>query len=104
MAFELKPIQTVKLDGRECEISVNAEQRLRLSTAKFDTEENSKRAIEIMASCFVNDEAFALEKLAKVAPFDLQRFQTYLIAGETGVKATDDAIEKQLLKGVEDVK
>ena len=55
-----------------------------------------KKADEIIASCFPNDEAFVLEYLAKCPTPAKSRLVAYLIGGEETVKAVERAYEQQL--------
>lgn len=97
-------IEPVDFKGHECAPILDAEKRLRLSTIKFDTEEDTKRADEVLASCFA--EPFAGEFIReKMTADDKVVLKTYLLGGETGLnrlsEATSGAIEKYITRVVE---
>lgn len=96
MALTLKTIEPVKIDDKSCAPKVNAEQRLRLSEVKLDTEEERAEAIKLIASCFPADEKYVAGKLEQMMTFDIQRLQAYLMAGDTGLDMIDRALEKAM--------
>lgn len=98
-------IEPVDFRGHECQPNLDAEKRLRLSTIKFDTEEDVKRADEVLASCF--DDPYAGEFIkTHLTSDDKVVLKTYLLGGETGLnrlsEATSGAIEKYVQRAIEE--
>lgn len=94
-------LEPIDFHGKEYMPKVDAEKRLRLSTIKFNTTEETTEADTILCSCFEEQEAkeFIIEKLSAD---DKQLLATYLIGGETAVNRlsnlTDGAIEKYITR------
>lgn len=99
-------IEPIDFGGKMCEAKMDAENKLRLSNAKFDTEENIRMAEDILASCF--DEDYAKDFIRnKLSTDDKIVIKAYLLGGETGLnrlsKATDGAIEKYITRAVDEM-
>lgn len=99
-------LEPIDFKGHLCEPKIDAEKKLRLSTIKFETEEQIQHADDVLASCFEEEYAktFIREKLSVEDKIVLR---TYLQGGETGLnrlsKATDGAIEKYLTRALEGI-
>lgn len=95
MAYKLTKIEPVAFGEKEIEPELDAEKKLRLGRIQYTGGADAeKKADEIIASCFPNDEAFVLEYLAKCTAADKSRLATYLIGGEETVKAVEEAYKK----------
>lgn len=99
-------LEPIDFKGHLCEPKIDAEKKLRLANAKFDTAENTREADDILASCFEDD--FAKEFIrTKLSADDKVVLKMYLTGGETGLnrlsKATDGAIEKYITRALEEV-
>lgn len=96
-------LEPVDFKGTLYEPKLDAEKKLRLSTIKFNTEENIKEADKILASCFDEPEAgeFIRDKLSSD---DKQVLATYLSGGETALnrlsEVTAGAIEKYITREI----
>lgn len=96
-------LEPVDFKGHLCEPKIDAEKKLRLQNANYDTPEHSREADDILVSCFEEDFAktFIREKLSAD---DKLVLKTYLTNGETGLnrlsKATDGAIEKYITRAM----
>ena len=96
MALELKTIQPVTIDGEKCCPVVNPESRLRLSDIKFDNQDNIEAGIKVILDCFPDKKSYLAKKLPDMTPFDLQQLQAYLLAGDSGLKMINEAVEKAM--------
>lgn len=97
MAYKLTKIEPVAFGEKEIEPELDAEKKLRLGRIQYTGGADAeKKADEIIASCFPNDEAFVLEYLAKCPTPAKSRLVAYLIGGEETVKAVERAYEQQL--------
>lgn len=100
MAYKLEfsGLQPVSFAGKDCEcVKPNAEQRLRLSRMKFDTDADEKKSASVLASCFPNDEAFVEQfLLEKATPIEMSKLANYLMAGAEGIGLTEKAINEKL--------
>ena len=98
-------LEPIDFKGKLCEPKVDAEKKLRLQNAKFDTEANIRTADDILASCFDEDYAkdFIREKLSTD---DKVLLRTYLVGGETAVnrmsEVTNGAIEEYVKRAMEE--
>lgn len=98
-------LEPIDFKGKQCEPKVDAEKKLRLQNAKFDTEANIRTADDILASCFDEDYAkdFIREKLSTD---DKVLLRTYLVGGETAVnrmsEVTNGAIEEYVKRAMEE--
>lgn len=98
-------LEPIDFKGKLCEPKVDAEKKLRLQNAKFDTEANIRTADDILASCFDEDYAkdFIREKLSTD---DKILLRTYLVGGETAVnrmsEVTNGAIEEYVKRAMEE--
>lgn len=98
-------LEPIDFKGKLCEPKVDAEKKLRLQNAKFDTEANIRTADDILASCFDDDYAkdFIREKLSTD---DKILLRTYLVGGETAVnrmsEVTNGAIEEYIKRAMEE--
>lgn len=99
-------LEPIDFKGHMCEPKLDAEKKLRLQNASFDTAEKIREADEILASCFEEDfaKSFIREKLSTD---DKVVLKTYLTNGETGLnrlsKATDGAIEKYITRALGEI-
>lgn len=98
-------LEPIDFKGKLCEPKVDAEKKLRLQNAKFDTEANIRTADDILASCFDGDYAkdFIRDKLSTD---DKILLRTYLVGGETAVnrmsEVTNGAIEEYIKRAMEE--
>ena len=97
-------LEPIDFKGHECEPKIDAEKKLRLSNAKFETAEQIREADDILASCF--DEEFAKNFIReKLSTDDKIVLKTYLVNGETGLnrlsEITNGAIEKYINRAIE---
>lgn len=99
-------LEPIDFGGRMCAVSMDAEKKLRLANAKFDTEENMRIADDILASCFQDDYAKDFIR-TKLSADDKVVIKAYLLGGETGLnrlsRATDGAIEKYITRAVDEM-
>lgn len=99
-------LEPVDFKGHLCEPKLDAEKKLRLQNANYDTAQHSLEADDILASCFEDEfaKSFIREKLSVD---DKVVLKTYLTNGETGLnrlsKATDGAIEKYITRAIGEV-
>jgi len=98
-------LEPIDFKGKLCEPKIDAEKKLRLANAKFETTEQIREADEILASCF--DEDFAKTFIReKLSTDDKVVLRTYLVSGETGLnrlsKASDGVIEKYIQRRLGD--
>lgn len=97
-------LEPIDFKGHMCEPKMDAEKKLRLAKAKFDTAEQIREADELLASCFDDEfaKSFIREKLSNDDKIVLK---TYLTGGETGLnrlsQATEGAIEKYLTRALD---
>lgn len=97
-------LEPIDFKGHLCEPKLDAEKKLRLSKANFDTAENAREADDILASCFEEDfaKSFIREKLSVDDKIVLK---TYLSNGETGLnrlsKASEGMVEKYITRAVD---
>ena len=99
-------LEPIDFKGHLCEPKIDAEKKLRLQNASFDTAEKIREADDLLASCF--DEDFAKTFIReKLSVDDKLVLKTYLVGGETGLnrlsKATDGAIEQYITRAMESV-
>lgn len=99
-------LEPIDFKGHMCEPKLDAEKKLRLQNASFDTAEKIKEADELLASCFEEDFAKSFIK-EKLSTDDKLVLKTYLVSGETGLnrlsKATDGAIETYLTRALGEI-
>lgn len=98
-------LEPIDFAGHMCEPKMDAEKKLRLSTIKFGTTEQTREADEILASCF--DDDFAKEFIRdKLSADDKLVLKTYLTKGETGLnllsQTTEGAIEKYISRALDE--
>lgn len=98
-------LEPIDFKGKLCEPKVDAEKKLRLQNAKFDTEANIRTADDILASCF--DEDYAKDFIRdKLSTDDKILLRTYLVGGETAVnrmsEVTNGAIEEYIKRAMEE--
>lgn len=98
-------LEPIDFKGKHCEPKVDAEKKLRLQNAKFDTEANIRTADDILASCF--DEDYAKDFIRdKLSTDDKILLRTYLVGGETAVnrmsEVTNGAIEEYIKRAMEE--
>ena len=99
-------LEPIDFKGHLCEPKLDAEKKLRLQNANYDTAEHAREADDILVSCFDDDfaKSFIREKLSTD---DKVVLKMYLTNGETGLnrlsKATDGAIEKYITRAIGDV-
>lgn len=96
-------LEPVQFKDKLYEPKLDAEKKLRLAEAKFETDEEIREADEVLASCF--DEAEAKEFIkTKLSSQDKQVLATYLTGGETGLnrlsEITSGAIEKYITRAI----
>ena len=98
-------LEPIDFKGKLCEPKIDAEKKLRLNNAKFDTEANIEKADDILASCF--DEKYAKDFIReKLSTDDKILLKTYLTGGETAVnrmsEVTNGAIEEYIKRAMEE--
>jgi len=95
-------IQPVGFGGKDCTpAQLDQETKLRLERLRFDTEANTKKAEETLASCFPDDEAYVLEFIrTKMTGSDKQYLQAYLTGGERAVQMLDESIRTAIAKKI----
>lgn len=99
-------LEPIDFKGHMCEPKIDAEKKLRLQNASFDTAEKVREADDILASCFDDDfaKSFIREKLSTD---DKVVLKTYLTGGETALnrlsKATDGAIEQYITRAMGEI-
>lgn len=99
-------LEPIDFKGHLCEPKLDAEKKLRLQNASYETAERAREADDILVTCFDDDFAktFIREKLSIDDKIVLKM---YLTNGETGLnrlsKATDGAIEKYLTRAIGDM-
>lgn len=99
-------LEPIDFRGKLCEPKLDVEKRLRLQNISFDTEEKTREANDVLASCFDDEYArnFIREKLSND---DKLVLKTYLVGGETGLNrlsdATNRAIESYLSRNPEEL-
>lgn len=103
MAFTTKTKQSVEIDGVAYIPNVTTELRLRLSgdEMKFDTEEASARAYNVIAECFGDKKEEVRALLPKISTFDLQLMRAYLLGGDRAVKIIEDEFARSMGAGNE---
>ena len=104
MAFKNSQIEPVEFGDKKCAPELDAERKLRLQRIQFSTAELEKKADEIIASCFPDDEAFVLDYLAKCPVTAKSRLATYLIGGEETVKAIEKAYQENIAEAMKGAK
>lgn len=98
-------IQPVQFGAKDCTPEINAETRLRLERAGFETQESTKKAEEILASCFPDDEAYVLEFIrTKMTTTDKQILKAYLTGGDRAVTLFEDAVRDAIKTSVNKTK
>lgn len=98
-------LEPIDFKGHLCEPKLDAEKKLRLSNAKFETTEQIREVDEILASCF--DDEFAKSFIRdKLSADDKMVLKTYLLSGETGLnrlsQATEGFVEKYITRAMGD--
>ena len=99
-------LEPIDFKGHMCEPKIDAEKKLRLQNASFDTAEKAREADDILVSCFDDDfaKSFIREKLSTD---DKVVLKTYLTGGETALnrlsKATDGAIEQYITRAMGEI-
>ena len=100
MAYKLEfsGLQPVSFAGKDCVcVKPNAEQRLRLTHIKFDTDADEKKSAQVLASCFPEDAEFVEQfLLSKATPIEMSKLANYLMAGAEGIGLTEKAINEKL--------
>lgn len=98
-------IQPVQFGGRDCApTTLSTELKLRVERASFETEEQEKRADEVLASCFPDDEAYVLDFLqTKMTATDKRFLQAYLTGGEKAIAILEDTIKTGIARRMESV-
>jgi len=96
MALSLETMQPITIDDKKCAPKVDPEQKLRLSQIKLTGDENKQRSYEIIAGCFPEDRDYVLSKLPGLSEMDISVLVTYLIQGETGVKAVSESVIREI--------
>lgn len=90
-------LEPIDFKGKQYDPKIDAEKKLRLQSAKFDTQTNADAATEVLASCFDEQEAKDFIR-TKLSDADKEVLVVYLVSGETGInrlsRASDGAIEK----------
>lgn len=96
-------IQPVQFGAKDCTpAALNAEIKLRLERISFDTEADTKKAEEILAGCFPDDEAYVLDFIrAKMTTIDKQILRAYLTGGDRAVDLLEETIKNSVAKQVE---
>lgn len=98
-------IQPVQFGAKDCTPEINAETRLRIERASFDTQEATKKAEETLAGAFPDDEAYVLEFIrTKMTTTDKQILKAYLTGGDRAVKIIEDAIRDAVNASIDKVK
>ena len=97
-------LEPIDFKGKLYEPKMDAEKKLRLMNASYETAEKSIEADDILTSCFEEQEAKDFIK-TKLSIDDKIVLKTYLTNGETGLnrlsQATDGAIEKYITRALE---
>lgn len=95
MAFKIAGIEPVELGDKQCKPRLDADKRLRLAEIKFNTQAEKRKAIQVIASCFPEDEEFVTEFLTDEAgDQDLQLLALYLRGGQNALNAYQQAYDK----------
>lgn len=94
MGLKLESIQAVEMDDKAYLPTITTELGLKLREAKLDTETNRDDAIDIMAECFPGHASDVKKFLKRCALPTLAKLQSYLIAGEDGVKMMERRLDK----------
>lgn len=98
MAFSIKTKQSVEINGVAYTPVITTELRMRLgSEMDFTTEENSKKAYEILAECFGDKKDEVKELLPKITSFDLQLMRAYLLGGDRLVETVQNELIRNLI-------
>lgn len=92
MAFKISQVEPVQFGDKDVEPVLDTEKKLRLQRITFGTESEEKKADEVLASCFPDDEAYVLEYLAKCPALEKQRLQAYLVGGEQLVRTIENTM------------
>lgn len=95
MAFKIAGIEPVELGDKQCKPRLDADKRLRLAEIKFSTQAEKRKAVQVIASCFPEDEEFVTEFLTEEAgDQDLQLLALYLRGGQNALNAYQQAYDK----------
>lgn len=95
MAFKIAGIEPVELGDKQCKPRLDADKRLRLAEIKFSTQAEKRKAIQVIAACFPEDEEFVTEFLTEEAgDQDLQLLALYLRGGQNALNAYQQAYDK----------
>lgn len=98
-------IQPVQFGAKDCTPSqINAETKLRLERISFETEASTKKADEVLAACFPDDEAFVLDFIRdKMTTVDKQILRAYLTGGERAVQLLEETMKQSIVSKIEKI-
>lgn len=101
MALSFKGIEPVQFGDRTCTPAIiTAEQKLRLDRIDFNTNDGIKKADQILAASFPDDEAYVLDFLKKMTTIDKQMLKAYLTGGERAVASIEDGIRSAIIESM----
>lgn len=66
---------------------MTTERLMRISKLKFDTEQNLKEGLDIIAECFGENSQAVREYLDKMFLMDIYKLQAYLVGGDETLEA-----------------
>lgn len=99
MALNFETIQPITLDGKKCTLEINPEQRLRLQQlGEPKTEEDYKKAAEVISECFPKEKSYVAEKVPKLSSFDLSSLIVYLTRGKGGIDTMRRQVDRAMDK------
>ncbi len=102
MALKIAGIEPVELGDRQCKPRLDADKRLRLREIKLDTKSSTEKAIEVIASCFPDDEDFVANFLKNEAgPTDLQLIALYLQGGQQALDSYQRILDKLMAEATQ---
>lgn len=102
MPLTLETIQPINLDGVKCFLKVDPENRLRLSQIKkVETNDDKKRAAEIISACFPDNSEYVAEKVLNLSSVDISVLVVYLMDGKSGVDVMMRQIDRETDRLVE---
>ena len=102
MALKIAGIEPVELGDRQCKPRLDADKRLRLRQIKLDTKSGTEKAIEVIASCFPDDEDFVADFLKNEAgPTDLQLIALYLQGGQQALDSYQRILDKLMAEATQ---
>lgn len=96
MAFTTKTKQSVEIDGVSYVPEITTELRMRLGEINFNTEEDTKEAYSVLASCFPGKESKMKSLLPKIPALDLQFMRAYLLGGDNAVKVVEEELVRAM--------